>query len=62
MAVYGIPSTLDTIALNTSLADYARTLTDNAYNDPVVWKIMNIAENKKMVDGGLSLTETLIKE
>lgn len=62
MANYGIPNTLDTIALNTSLADYAKTLTDNAYNDPVVWKMLNSSENKKLVDGGLSLTETLIKE
>ena len=61
MANYAIPGTLDTIALNTSLANYAKTLTDNAYNDPVVWKMLNMAENKKLVDGGLSLTETLIK-
>lgn len=60
MANFAIPATLNTVALNTSLADYAKTLTDNAYNDPVVWKILN--GNKKMVDGGLSLTETLIKE
>jgi len=62
MANYAIPSTIDTIALNTSLADYAKTLTDNAYNDPVVWKLLNMSENKRTVDGGLSLTETLIKE
>lgn len=62
MANYAIPSTLDTTALNTSLADYARLLTDNAYNDPVVYKTLNMGANKKMVDGGLSLTETLIKE
>ena len=62
MANYAIPATLDTVALNTSLADYAKTLTDNAYNDPVVFRILNTSENKKTVDGGLSLTETLIKE
>ena len=28
---YGIPSTLDTMALNTSLADYQKTLVDNVY-------------------------------
>ena len=55
MANYAIPGTLDTVALNTSLADYAKTLTDNAYNDPVMWRILNTASNKKLVDGGLSL-------
>lgn len=62
MANFGIPTTLDTVALNTSLADYARELTDNAYNDPVIWRMYNEAQNKRMVDGGLSITTTLIKE
>lgn len=62
MANYAIPTTLDTVALNTSLADYAKTLTDNAYNDPVIWRLLNTSGNKRIVDGGLSLTETLIKE
>ena len=29
MANFGIPATMDTVALNTSLADYARTLTES---------------------------------
>lgn len=62
MANFAIPATLDTVALNTSLADYAKQLTDNAYNDPVVWRMFNESQNKKMIDGGLSITETLIKE
>ena len=62
MANFGIPTTLDTVALNTSLADYARQLTDNAYNDPVVWRLFNEGQNKCMVNGGLSITTTLIKE
>jgi hypothetical protein len=53
---------MDTVALNTSLADYAGTLTDNASNDPVVYTLLNKAENKRTIDGGLSITETLIKE
>lgn len=57
-----IPTTLDTVALNTSLADYSRTLTDNVYDMPVVWRLFNEGENKKMVDGGGSLVETLIRE
>lgn len=28
---YGIPTTVDTVALSTSLADYRKTLTDNVY-------------------------------
>ena len=31
-----IPSTIDTVVLNTTLADYARRLTDNAYNSNIV--------------------------
>jgi len=62
MANYAIPSTLNTVALNTSLANYAKTLTDNSYNDPTIYKLFNMGAAKRMVDGGLSLTETLIKE
>ena len=62
MANYGIPTTLDTVALNVSLADYAKQLTDNAYNDPLIFKTFNQAANRKLIDGGLSITETLVKE
>lgn len=57
-----IPTTLDTVALNTSLADYSRTLTDNVYDMPVVFRMLNEGDNKKKVDGGMSLVETLIRE
>ena len=57
-----IPTTLDTVALNTSLADYSRTLTDNVYDMPVELRMLNEGENKKKVDGGISLVETLIRE
>ena len=33
-----IPTTLDTFALNTALADYQRQLIDNVYN-AVVWSV-----------------------
>ena len=62
MANFAIPSTIDTMALSTSLADYQRQLIDNRYNEPIVEKLVNEAGTKKMVDGGLSIVETLIKE
>jgi len=59
---YGIPSTTDTVVLTTSLADYSKTLADNVYNDVVVLKLCEAAGNKRMVDGGLSIVNTVIKE
>ena len=59
---YGIPTTIDTVALTTSLADYRRVLVDNVYNDVVVMRLANEAGNKKMVDGGLSIVNLVIKE
>jgi len=59
---YGIPSTVDTTVLSTSLADYQKRLVDNKYNENIVERIVNQAGNKKMIDGGLSIVETLIKE
>ena len=57
---YAIPSTIDTFALNTSLADYSKVLTDNAYNSNTLVRILN-RDAKKMVDGGLSIVENLIE-
>ena len=59
---YGIPSTVDTTVLSTSLADYQKRLVDNKYNENVVEQLVNAAGNKKTIDGGLSVVETLIKE
>ena len=59
---YGIPSTIDTIVLSTSLADYQKRLIDNRYNETVVEKLCNQSDTKKMVNGGLSIVETLIKD
>lgn len=58
---YGIPSTIDTMALSTSLADYQKRLTDNVYNDVVVLKLASESGNKKTIDGGLSIVEPVIK-
>lgn len=54
-----IPSTIDTITLNTTLADYSPTLTDNAYNANVLLRLGN--QNKRLLDGGGSIVEPLIE-
>lgn len=55
-----IPTTLDTTALNTSLADYQKRLTDNVYNAVVMFRLCNEAGTKKLINGGMSVVETLI--
>ena len=57
---YAIPTTIDTVALNTSLADYQKRLTDNVYNAVVMFRLANEGGMKKTIDGGLSIVETLI--
>jgi hypothetical protein len=56
-----IPSTIDTTVLNTTLADYSPTLTDNVYNANVVLRVLN-NDAKKMVNGGGSIVEILIEQ
>jgi hypothetical protein len=56
-----IPSTIDTTVLNTTLADYQKTLTDNIYNSNIVLRLADAAGNKKMIDGGGSIVEPLIE-
>jgi hypothetical protein len=58
---YGIPSTVDSAVLSMSLADYQKRLVDNVYNDVVILKLANEAGTKKLINGGLSIVETLIK-
>ena len=55
----GIPQTLDTVVLNTSLADYQKRLVDNVYNSNTVFALLG--GMKKTINGGLSIVETLIK-
>ena len=57
-----LPTTIDSAVLSTSLADYQKRLVDNVYNQAVVLRLVNEAGNKKMIDGGLSIVETLIRE
>lgn len=54
-----IPSTIDTFVLNTTLADYSKTLVDNAYNSNVELKLLN--QYKELKDGGGSIVEPLIE-
>lgn len=54
-----IPSTIDSVVLNTSLADYSKTLTDNAYDSNIVLRQMGRV--KELVDGGGSMVEPLIE-
>lgn len=56
-----IPSTIDTIVLNTTLADYSKRLTDNAYNSNVILRLLEGSGAKKLVDGGGSLVEPLLE-
>jgi len=57
---YALPSTYDTVALNTSLADYQKKLVDNVYNSNVI--LQTLSRVKKTINGGLSIVENLIKE
>jgi len=53
-------STIDTAVLNTTLADYSGTLTDNAYNSNVFTRILN-QRAKKLINGGGAIAESLIE-
>lgn len=59
---YGIPSTIDTLVLTTSLSDYRKQLVDNVYNDVTVLRLANEMGHKRMIDGGLSIVEHLVKQ
>ena len=58
----GIPTTIDSTVLATSLADYQKRLVDNIYNNVVVLKLVQEAGTKKMINGGVSIVETLIRD
>jgi hypothetical protein len=56
-----IPTTIDTMVLNTSLADYRNRNTDNVYNENVILNILN-SRCKEMIDGGGSIVEPLLEK
>ena len=58
----GIPTTIDSTVLSTSLADYQKRLVDNIYNNVVILKLANEAGNRKTINGGVSIVETLIRD
>jgi len=58
---YAIPSTIDDVVLNTTLAEYRGKLIDNAYNSNVILKILNQSDAKEVIDGGASIVESLIE-
>ncbi len=57
-SAYGIPTTIDSVVLATSLADYQKTLADNVYNTNVVLSMLS--RNKELKDGGLSIVQPLM--
>ena len=58
MAVYGAISTIDSVVLATSLADYRPTMTDNVYqSNEVLKRLKTVKEN---IDGGLSIVQPIM--
>lgn len=57
-SAYGIPTTIDSVVLSTSLADYRPTMVDNVYNANEVLKMLSAA--KENIDGGLSIAQPLM--
>src|SRR3990167_1275767 len=58
---YALQTTLDQV-LVTSLADYGKQVTDNAYNANVFLKLLTTKGRKKMVNGGASIIRQLVDE
>jgi hypothetical protein len=57
---YMIPSTIDTFVLNTTLADYNKKLTDNAYDANIFLRILG-KKAKTTINGGGSIVRNLIE-
>lgn len=58
MAVYGAITTIDSVVLATSLADYRSTMADNVYQSNSVLQMLSQA--KEHVDGGLSIVQPVM--
>ncbi len=58
MAVYGGITTVDSVVLATSLADYRSTMADNVYQSNAVLQMLSQA--KEHVDGGLSIIQPVM--
>src|SRR3990167_10624611 len=57
-SAYSIPTTIDSVVLATSLADYRKTLADNVYQNNIVLKMLS--RNKQLIDGGNSIVQPLM--
>jgi hypothetical protein len=57
-----VPTTIDSAALSMSLADYRKVLVDNVYNNVVVLKLCQQAQNQRSINGGMSIVESLIRD
>jgi hypothetical protein len=57
-SAYSIPSTIDSVVLATSLADYRPTMADNVYQNNVLLK--TLSEKKELIDGGNSIVQPLM--
>lgn len=55
---YSIPTTIDSVVLATSLADYRNTMADNVYQSNAV--LAMLAQAKEMVDGGNSIVQPVM--
>ena len=57
-SAYSIPTTIDSVVLATSLADYRKTMADNVYQNNALLK--TLSENKESVDGGNSIVQPVM--
>lgn len=55
---YSIPTTIDSVALATSLADYRQTMADNVYQNNALLQVFSTA--KELIDGGNSIVQPLM--
>lgn len=57
-APYSIPTTIDSVVLATSLADYRDTMVDNVYQNNAVLQMLS--ERKELIDGGNSIVQPVM--
>ena len=55
---YSIPSTIDSVVLATSLADYRGTMAANVYQNNAILQVLSSA--KESVDGGNSIVQPVM--
>lgn len=55
---YSIPTTIDSVVLATTLADYRPTMADNVYQNNVLLK--TLSEKKMLIDGGNSIVQPIM--